>query len=91
MKFHPASYLTMRDFYFKIFWMQMVSDLSLRSRKFNDEALETQTSRVRLRVRTPPFHGGDTGSNPVRGTKASQFAGLLYFQFQIFTNPVQNQ
>jgi hypothetical protein len=26
-------------------------------------------SRVRLRARTPPFHGGDTGSNPVRGTK----------------------
>ena len=25
--------------------------------------------RVRLRARTPPFHGGDTGSNPVRGTK----------------------
>ena len=24
--------------------------------------------RVRLRARTPPFHGGDTGSNPVRGT-----------------------
>ena len=28
-----------------------------------------KTSRVRLRARTPPFHGGDTGSNPVRGTK----------------------
>lgn len=27
-----------------------------------------KTSRVRLRARTPPFHGGDTGSNPVRGT-----------------------
>ena len=25
---------------------------------------------VRLRARTPPFHGGDTGSNPVRATKA---------------------
>lgn len=24
---------------------------------------------VRLRARTPPFHGGDTGSNPVRATK----------------------
>ena len=23
---------------------------------------------VRLRARTPPFHGGDTGSNPVRAT-----------------------
>ena len=28
-----------------------------------------KTSRVRLRARTPPFHGGDTGSNPVRGTR----------------------
>lgn len=27
--------------------------------------------RVRLRARTPPFHGGDTGSNPVRGTKST--------------------
>jgi hypothetical protein len=25
-------------------------------------------SRVRLRASTPPFHGGNTGSNPVRGT-----------------------
>lgn len=24
---------------------------------------------VRLRVRTPPFHGGDTGSNPVPSAK----------------------
>jgi hypothetical protein len=30
-----------------------------------------KTSRVRLRVRTPPFHGGDTGSNPVRGTSVT--------------------
>ncbi len=30
---------------------------------------EKQPCRVRLRARTPPFHGGDTGSNPVRGTK----------------------
>src|SRR5215208_6652973 len=34
-------------------------------------------SRVRLRARTPPFHGGDTGSNPVRGTKACiSYAGF---------------
>jgi hypothetical protein len=31
-----------------------------------------KTSRVRLRARTPPFHGGDTGSNPVRGTTKSR-------------------
>jgi hypothetical protein len=36
-------------------------------------ALPKTMRRVRLRARTPPFHGGDTGSNPVRGTgKASQ-------------------
>ncbi len=35
-----------------------------------------KTSRVRLRARTPPFHGGDTGSNPVRGTKVSTLAKL---------------
>jgi putative endonuclease len=36
--------------------------------------------RVRLRARTPPFHGGDTGSNPVRGTTTSQaIEGFFYF------------
>ena len=34
-----------------------------------------KTSRVRLRARTPPFHGGNTGSNPVRGTNT--FFSLL--------------
>ena len=33
--------------------------------------------RVRLRARTPPFHGGDTGSNPVRGTGALQRCGAF--------------
>lgn len=36
---------------------------------------------VRLRARTPPFHGGDTGSNPVRATKkalTNQRLFLLY-------------
>lgn len=28
-----------------------------------------QERPVRLRARTPPFHGGDTGSNPVRATE----------------------
>lgn len=50
-------------FYFKIFWKQHTLNLSLPSFK---------TSRVRLRARTPPFHGGDTGSNPVRGTHTKQ-------------------
>lgn len=30
--------------------------------------LKEQERPVRLRARTPPFHGGDTGSNPVRAT-----------------------
>jgi hypothetical protein len=38
-------------------------------------SLPSQKRRVRLRARTPPFHGGDTGSNPVRGTKALGSAG----------------
>ena len=33
---------------------------------------------VRLRARTPPFHGGDTGSNPVRATKPSQPVGEAF-------------
>ena len=47
-------------------------------------------SRVRLRARTPPFHGGDTGSNPVRGTTVeSIFAGAapkkqpFFFDFTV--------
>ncbi|MDB5192809.1 MAG: hypothetical protein JWQ96_2372 [Segetibacter sp.] len=35
-------------------------------------ALPKQTRSVGQGVKTPPFHGGITGSNPVRGTKASQ-------------------
>jgi hypothetical protein len=37
--------------------------------------------RVRLRARTPPFHGGDTGSNPVRGTHLPN-NGRFYFYIQ---------
>ena len=33
---------------------------------------------VRLRARTPPFHGGDTGSNPVRATKPCSEAARLF-------------
>ena len=33
---------------------------------------------VRLRARTPPFHGGDTGSNPVRGTTNLANARFFY-------------
>lgn len=47
-----------------------------------------KTSRVRLRARTPPFHGGDTGSNPVRGTKASQKCEAFYFEEAALPKPV---
>lgn len=43
----------------KNFWLKNDAPLSLPSLK----------RPVRLRARTPPFHGGDTGSNPVRATK----------------------
>jgi hypothetical protein len=35
-------------------------------------------SRVGQGVKTPPFHGGITGSNPVRGTKSSCFGRIFY-------------
>jgi hypothetical protein len=34
---------------------------------------------VRLRARTPPFHGGDTGSNPVRATRPFSAAGRFFY------------
>jgi hypothetical protein len=45
-------------------WQKSSANLSLRPLK--------RTRPVRLRARTPPFHGGDTGSNPVRATKPLQ-------------------
>ena len=38
-------------------------------KKYITFALPKQTSRVGQGVKTPPFHGGITGSIPVRGTK----------------------
>ena len=35
------------------------------------------TSRVGQGVKTPPFHGGITGSNPVRGTKKASLTERL--------------
>lgn len=35
-------------------------------------ALRKTTCRVGQEVKTPPFHGGITGSSPVRGTKKAQ-------------------
>ena len=43
-----------------------------------------KTSRVRLRARTPPFHGGDTGSNPVRGTKVSRIMRDFLFMVTVY-------
>ena len=47
------------EFKMKNIWLKSGAGLSLPSFK----------RPVRLRARTPPFHGGDTGSNPVRATK----------------------
>ena|GEM_PF-4366496 len=56
------------------------------AKTFGRKASQTYLCRplkrpVRLRARTPPFHGGDTGSNPVRATKktlTNQRLFLLY-------------
>ena len=53
----------------KNIWLKSCANLSLPSFK----------RPVRLRVRTPPFHGGDTSSNLVRATEK-----------QIKYNPVKN-
>ena len=45
-------------------------------------------SRVRLRARTPPFHGGDTGSNPVRGTKALQKCKAFFYVVKRVLKPI---
>ena len=41
-------------------------------------------SRVRLRARTPPFHGGDTGSNPVRGTTSTTLHVQGFFMVSVY-------
>ena len=71
----------------KNIWLKMIARLSLPSFK---------KGPVRLRARTPPFHGGDTGSNPVRATeivslrfKTSQYVHTVrffLFQFTIVEN-----
>jgi hypothetical protein len=38
---------------------------------------------VRLRVRTPPFHGGDTSSNLVRATKRESKSSLNGWLFSV--------
>jgi hypothetical protein len=43
-------------------------------------ALPKTICRVRLRVRTSPFHGEDTGSNPVRGTKKRSSDRFFHFR-----------
>lgn len=54
------------------------------AKTFGRKASQTYLCRplkrpVRLRARTPPFHGGDTGSNPVRATITKRlFQKTLY-------------
>ena len=40
-----------------------------------------KNSRVRLTARTPPSHGGNTGSIPVRGTQGERDAEEASFSF----------
>lgn len=54
-----------------------------RSPSYLCTPLKTRTWPVRLRARTPPFHGGDTGSNPVRATEETPLFGGV-FLFRIF-------
>ena len=42
------------------------------------------TRPVRLRVRTPPFHGGDTSSNLVRATKALIFSKPFLIMISVY-------
>ena len=54
----------------KNIWLKKSASLSLPSLKMTCSILSIIERRpVRLRVRTPPFHGGDTSSNLVRATK----------------------
>ncbi len=53
----------------KKIWLKNLSSLSLPSFK---------RCRVGQGVKTPPFHGGVTGSIPVRGTKAFHANGRLF-------------
>jgi hypothetical protein len=43
--------------------------------------LQINICRVRLRATTPPFHRGDTGSNPVRGTKSLPASGRVFYLY----------
>ena len=61
-------------YFFKKFWIQKCIPLSLPS--FNGKC------RVGQEVKTPPFHGGITGSSPVRGTK-KPFSNERLFLFCI--------
>lgn len=68
----------------KNIWLKTIAGLSLPPAKAEASRpwpLQLQRKRpVRLRARTPPFHGGDTGSNPVRATtESSTSCGAFLF------------
>jgi hypothetical protein len=59
----------------KLVWLQFVIGLSLPSQNRNKVF-----RRVGQGVKTPPFHGGITGSNPVRGTGSpAEKAGFFIY------------
>ena len=72
----------------KLVWLQFAIGLSLPSQNRNKVF-----RRVGQGVKTPPFHGGITGSNPVRGTKVppKRWDFFFYHPFvHIKTPPCSN-
>ena len=58
----------------------MFKKVKLFGRNNNGTYLCTPKNKCRVGqgVKTPPFHGGITGSNPVRGTKPSKLGRFFY-------------
>lgn len=72
MKVESAVFLKKMHETQKLVWVQFAGGLSLPSQNQN-----MVFRRVGQGVKTPPFHGGITGSNPVRGTKSRPKGGIF--------------
>ena len=66
---HTFIVLSIRQFFATSYQQKCIKKVLDRQGCPHIFALPKNERPVRLRARTPPFHGGDTGSNPVRGTK----------------------
>lgn len=58
--------------FFKSIWRKQRKNLEANMPKVIF-AIPYKIRRVGQGVKTPPFHGGITGSNPVRATRSNQF------------------